>query len=139
MKTSKIGSNQKPSAPKKLRILCLHGYNNTALIMMYQMQNFINTMGDICEFTFIDGPQNVTREAPIKYFIQRGIKPPYKKWMTLKYEPYRTLPDGTKKFQLQKSIVNFDDVIATNLYILEFMNKQDEPFDGICGFSQGMY
>ena len=46
---------QAKTQPRKLRILCLHGYNNTSEIMMFQMQNFINTMSDLCEFTFIDG------------------------------------------------------------------------------------
>ena len=126
-------------APKKLRILCLHGYNNTTDIMMFQMQNFINTLGDLCEFTFLEGPKNATKVPPIKYFVDKGIKPPYKKWMTLKYAPYRSLPDGSTRMALLKSQVNFDDVIETNLYILEFMNRQDEPFDGFAAFSQGVY
>ena len=48
------------TAPKKLRILCLHGWNNTSEIMMFQMQDFINTTSDLCEFVFLDGPRNVT-------------------------------------------------------------------------------
>ena len=82
------------SEPRKLRILCLHGYNNTSEIMMYQMQNFINTMGDLCEFSFIDGDRNA-EEEPIEYFVERGIAPPYKKWMTIQYAPFRKLPDGS--------------------------------------------
>jgi len=57
---------------RKLRILCLHGYNNTREIMMFQMQNFINTFGEICEFDFLDGPRTAT-EKPIPYFVNKGI------------------------------------------------------------------
>ena len=71
------------SNPRKLRILCLHGYNNTGEIMMYQMQNMINTLGDLCEFIFIDGPKNST-EPPLKFFVDRGITPPYKVWLEVR-------------------------------------------------------
>ena len=36
---------------------------------------------------------------------------------------------GLEAYWKPQSIVN----------LLEFINKQDEPFDGICGFSQGVY
>ena len=77
------------SEPRKLRILCLHGYNNTCEIMMYQMQNFINTMSDLVEFSFIEGIRNA-QEQPIKYFVERGITPPFKSWMTTIYKPFRS-------------------------------------------------
>ena len=50
------------------------------------MQNFVNTFGDLCDFIFIDGPIVVTNEAPIKFFVEKGIIPPYKCWMKAKYE-----------------------------------------------------
>lgn len=88
--------------PKKLRILCLHGYNNTSEIMMYQMQNFINTMGELCEFSFIEGPRDA-RDPPIKYFVNKGIVPPYKRWMSMKYQPYRVMPDGSQEVAISKT------------------------------------
>ena len=88
--------------PRKLRILCLHGYNNTSEIMMYQMQNFINTMSDLCEFSYIQGVRNA-QEQPIKYFVERGIAPPYKSWMSMIYKPYRSLPDGTQEVAISKT------------------------------------
>lgn len=57
------------------------------------MQNYINTYGEMCEFTFIDGPMTA-RDKPIKYFVQKGIKPPFRAWAAISTEPYRTLPDG---------------------------------------------
>ena len=124
--------------PKKLRILCLHGYNNNCEIMMYQMQNFINTMSDLCEFTFIEGPRNAT-VPPIKYFVERGIKPPYKRWMTNIYSPYRNLPDGTQEIAISKTQANYENVIESIYYIVDHMNRQEEPYDGFAGFSQGFY
>ena len=52
--------------------------------MMYQMQNFINTMGELCEFSFIEGLRDA-QSAPIKFFVDKGIIPPFKRWMTMKY------------------------------------------------------
>ena len=48
---------------KKLRILCFHGYNNTAEIMEFQMKNFVSTTAALCEYTFIEGA-NLARETP---------------------------------------------------------------------------
>lgn len=124
---------------RKLRILCLHGYNNTAEIMMYQMQNFINTMGELCEFTFLEGLHNCDEAEPIKYFVDKGISPPYKKWMTLKYIPYRTAEDGSQELNISKTQANFHSVIDHVYYIVDYMNRQEEPFDGLAGFSQGVY
>ncbi len=72
----------------------MHGYNTTNEIMLYQMQNFINTMGELCEFRFIEAQVNA-KEPPIKYFVDKGIAPPYKAWMQMKFSPYRTLSDGS--------------------------------------------
>ena len=69
--------------------------------MMYQMQNFINTMNDLCDFSFIEGVRNCS-EKPIKYFVERGISPPFKQWMTIKYLPYRNMADGSQEVAISK-------------------------------------
>ena len=86
------------SVPKKLRILCLHGYNNKGEIMMFQMQNFINTFSDICEFSFLDGPHDVKGQEPISYFVERGIAAPFKHWSDFLHkidEVYKRTADGS--------------------------------------------
>ena len=65
---------------KKLRILCLHGYNNNAAILKFQMRNFIETFGEFVEFGFLDGPFEVLNEKPISTFVEKGITPPYRCW-----------------------------------------------------------
>ena len=103
------------------------------------MQNLINTMGDICKFSFIDGPRDVKTDEPIKYFVDKGITPPYKRWMSMRYHPYRTRPDGQVEPAISKTQANFENVIESVYYIVDYMNRQQEPFDGIAGFSQGVY
>ena len=47
------------------------------------MKNFTQTMGELCEFTFIDGILNCETEKPLEFFIEKGIsQAPFKIWMT---------------------------------------------------------
>lgn len=91
--------------------------------MMYQMQNFVNTFGDICEFVFLDGPMQVTAEPPIKFFVDKGIVPPYKCWMKAKYFSTVQLPDGGTEVTVTKVLPNFNGAMETIYYLAEFMNK----------------
>jgi malonyl CoA-acyl carrier protein transacylase len=34
---------------------------------------------------------------------------------------------------------NFEGAMESIFYLVEYMNRQDEPFDGFAGFSQGIY
>ena len=51
MENTKAKSNK----PKKLRILCLHGFNITAEIYKIQLSNYIKAYEHIAEFVFLDG------------------------------------------------------------------------------------
>ena len=64
---------------KKLRILCLHGFNTTKAIMKFQMANFTQAFDSICEFEFIEAPSDC-KEDPLAFFVKMGINPPYKQW-----------------------------------------------------------
>ena len=89
--------------------------------MMYQMQNFINTMGDLCEFSFIDGVVN-SLEPPIKFFVDRGITPPYKGWMNIRGE-FRIRADGTQERDYDKTLPVFNDAIGSIYYLMEYLNR----------------
>jgi hypothetical protein len=101
----------------------------------------VNTFGDLCEFQFVDGPYPVKPEVekPIKFFVDKGITPPFRSWMTAKHQAFKTLPDGDRVLTITKTIPNFEGVMETIFYLTEYMNRQDEPFDGFAGFSQGIY
>ena len=124
--------------PKKLRILCLHGYNNTIEIMRYQMVNFAKTFDDLCEFTYIQGTWNCIEE-PLYFSVSKGVQPPYKRWFYNKYKFWRTLDDGTLEYWASKAADNFEYQNETLQFLIGFLNIQDEPFDGFIGFSQGVY
>ena len=124
--------------PRKLRILCLHGYNTNIEIMKYQLANFTDTFDSLCEFTFIQGIYE-RPIAPIDFFVQKGVQPPYKSWMYNQYKMLRTLKDGTRESAWSKVTPNYVRSVETIQFIFDFLNIQDEPFDGFIGFSQGVY
>ena len=67
---------------RKLKILCLHGYNNNAETMKYMAEGITGMMKDIAEFHFLDAPfevdsQTVPGEPGL---LKLGFKGPFKKW-----------------------------------------------------------
>ena len=56
-----------------MRILCIHGVNNTSEIFEHQLKNFIKTYEHIAEFVFIDGPY-ACWQKPIRQFAKMGFK-----------------------------------------------------------------
>ena len=56
-----------------MRILCLHGVNNTSEIFKFQLTNFIKSYEHIAEFDFLDGPF-ACWARPMKNFVKMGFK-----------------------------------------------------------------
>ena len=102
------------------------------------MQNFVNTFGDLCSFTFLSGELDVTWELPIQYFVDKGIKPPYKSWYRFPLQKVISRKeDGTMSWNVNRTeSLNFGVTNAIEK-IVKVMKEQDEPFDGIASFSQG--
>ena len=92
-------------------------------------------MDELCEFTFLDGPCDVTREEPIQYFVDRGIYGPYKRWISFHDKVYTILPGSKNRLPVNKTETNMLETTSFHRYILDFMNRQEEPFDGFAGFS----
>ena len=49
---------------RKLRMLCLHGYNTDASVMEYQMRHFRQVFHEVMEFTVVDAPFESNEEPP---------------------------------------------------------------------------
>ena len=79
-----VENTRASTVPKKLRILCFHGYNNSAAILEWHMKNFISTTGHLCEFIFLDGFLEA-REEPVGALVKRGFKPPFRSWFRAKF------------------------------------------------------
>jgi hypothetical protein len=77
------------SKPRKLRILCIHGYNHTSATFRLGIEDtWHRTFGDIAEFTYIEGPE-IAQDPPLKYLLEKGFKKPFRAWANEKdhYRP----------------------------------------------------
>ena len=78
----------------------------------------------------------MTAAEPLQYFVERGIKPPYKRWGRFIHKKVsRRREDGSFEFLASQTERNTEDVIEYLYYIIDFMNRQDEAFDGFATFS----
>ena len=102
----------------KLRVLCLHGYNNNSRIMEFQMKNFISTFGAFIKFEFLEGPLDVKDSEPIEYFVQRGVKPPFRHWLRTDYDSHRDVPDGRIQILINKTNPNTGNGAEAVYYLL---------------------
>lgn len=104
------------------RILCLHGYENSAPILRKQldMSGWLRELPD-CEFVFANAP--FSSELPVSPIVQQFFPDdPKCQW----FEKIEHLDSGVRYRGLSRGL---DHVAAT-------LSDQG-PFDGILGFSQG--
>lgn len=111
---------------RKLRMLCLHGYNTDATVMEYQMRHFRQVFHEVMEFTVINAPFESNDEPPKQ--LKRFLRTPdskFKSWLVFhQKDNQNTSPD---------CVYGLEQVVA---YLAEVMRSQG-PFDGILAFSQG--
>lgn len=50
---------------RKLRVLCLHGYNGNAKVMDHQMRHFKQVFSEVMDFVVVDAPFKC-EDKPIK-------------------------------------------------------------------------
>ena len=88
---------------KKLRILCVHGYNNNPAIMEFMIKDFMHKLGDVAEFdSNIVGPYPSPSD-PIPYFTKRNYSPPFPGWFVV-----HNLAKGTDREYL--SVITQDEI-----------------------------
>lgn len=149
---------------KKLRILCMHGYNITSEIFRMQLSNFIKTYEHIADFVFLEGNYH-SWEKPMKTFVKMGFKdttrlpeanefPPkcvehgvirdapfrYNCWFYWSKDLFKPFKDSTGGKELRPGLTKIDEttygVEQSAKYLLDYLNSQEESFDGFMNFSQ---
>ena len=137
---------------KKLRILCMHGYNITSEIYRMQLQNFIKTYEHIAEFVFLDGNYH-SWQKPMKTFVKMGYKattklddasefPPmcvehgikeetdfrYNCWFYWSKDTFKTFKDSSGGKELRPNLTKLDvacfGLAESANYLLDFLNSQ---------------
>lgn len=117
---------------KKLRVLCLHGYNTNSTVMHYQSRSFRQRYEHLIDFDFIDAPNHCWIE-PIQALLDKGFEPPFKGWYNV-----------GNKFHIAETDDPSTNVTPTISYGAEASVKyiaehirNSLRYDGIMGFSQG--
>ncbi|XP_055928970.1 esterase OVCA2-like isoform X1 [Argiope bruennichi] len=116
------------AAPKKLKILCLHGYRQDAESFKDKIGGFRKTIKSTAELVFVDAPHEIPSESCVSA-IEEGAT-------ELRGGRSWWFCDNTKDFSSKTScndVEGFEESVNT---IAEAFKSQG-PFDGILGFSQG--
>ncbi|KAH7097944.1 FSH1-domain-containing protein [Auriculariales sp. MPI-PUGE-AT-0066] len=114
-----------------MRILALHGYTQNAHILSKRLGAIRKACGKDCEFVFLDGPI-ILSKTDMKMFGTANLE-------ATQIEEEPTDPElipraWWKRADDGNTYRGFDSTIQ---YIRDFLVKQEQPFDGIIGFSQG--
>ena len=104
------------AAARKLRILCFHGYLQDSFVFKTRIAALKRKLKNVATLDFLDGPFEAT---PLERFQvdQNEETPKGKGWWTF---------DGTKSIGYEQAVE----------YVANYM-KQNGPYDGLLGFSQG--
>ncbi|CAI2376030.1 unnamed protein product [Moneuplotes crassus] len=108
------------SEPKKLRILCIHGYYNNAKVLEAQLDYYQTIFKDYIEFVFVEAPHKIPDQEVYDPRVKAKFEGPFYYWI------------GSGKGGLGDN----ETFLESYNFLYEFM-EQNGPFDGIYGFSQG--
>ena len=130
--------------PKKLKILCLHGYNNNAETMNFMAAGVTYMMKDIAEFYYLDGPYQVDplTNPGEPGLLKRGFKGPFNKWFNQPQitPQIRKLMDdyaaNKPPYDDFSEYVAYGGIEKSSNEIVN-LSKKHGPFDGVLSFSQG--
>ena len=116
---------------RKLRVLCLHGYNTDSKVMEYQMRHFRQVFNEVMEFTVVDAPFDCPEEPPkeLKRFLPPVEGARLKSWF--QFHSWRT--EAEQRSSSPDCVFGLEQVVA---FIIDVLKNQG-PFDGVLCFSQG--
>lgn len=118
------------TAPRKLRIMALHGYTSNAFILQRRMGAIRKACKDTADFIYLNGPLRV---EPITAPAQSLDAPENSQSALDPHLPLEEQPRAWWKASDDGKYTHFDETIE---YLNEEIAKQG-PFDGVFGFSQG--
>ncbi|OWZ20451.1 hypothetical protein PHMEG_0005122 [Phytophthora megakarya] len=128
-------------SPKKLRVLCLHGFRTNRQVMESQIKGLRDALGPNAEFVFLNGPFEA--RGPTDEVIERmfGNSAPFYEWWgarSLEKEERDDIEaeEGVPKGATKRWCLEFDDIDQAIEYMDEKLNALGD-FDLAVGFSQG--
>ncbi|KAL5102574.1 hypothetical protein RYX36_006901 [Vicia faba] len=108
-------NQNKNTAARKPRFLCLHGFRTSGEIMKKQIHKWPQNVLDKLDLVFVDAPFPCTGKSDVEGIFD----PPYYEW-----------------FQFNKEFTEYTKFDECLQFIEDYMIKHG-PFDGLLGFSQG--
>lgn len=115
------------AGPRLLRVLCLHGYTQSADTLRVRTGALRKGLKQLCEFTFVDAPHLATADFVAEGGPEGGAARQLAWWNAASDEA-----DGTRPSQ-SRTYVGFDE----SQRFLEGVIEAQGPFDGVLAFSQG--
>lgn len=135
--------------PKKLRILCLHGFRQNASSFKGRTASFVKKLKNIAEFVYIDAPHQlrfIYQEKNTDDVSCTQPKPQCNRKFAWFIDPDSDVDtNGDAGTNWEASGTRFDPrqyerqtggFEKSYVYLKEFVAKEG-PFDGVLGFSQG--
>ncbi|EGZ29992.1 hypothetical protein PHYSODRAFT_469031 [Phytophthora sojae] len=129
------------SSPKKLRVLCLHGFRTNVQVMQSQTRGLREALGPDAEFVFLNGPFEARGRTDRIIERMFGDTAPFYEWWgarSLEKEEREDIEaeEGVPKGTTKRWCLEFDDIDRAIEYMDEKLNELGE-FDLAVGFSQG--
>lgn len=112
---------------EKLKILCLHGCRQDGKIFNQKTGSIRRMLKNICEFTYVTAPHII---KPLDNELSNEINNDDYDYRTWWY-------NGADKTYLSKLSSDIDEGFNESLEFLKQFIKENGPFDGLFGFSQG--
>ncbi|MDN7183325.1 serine hydrolase family protein [Caballeronia sp. SEWSISQ10-4 2] len=98
---------------KKLRVLCLHGYHGSASVLRDQMSALTSVLEPLAEFVFVDAPSRANGDFGWWHAVQ-----------------------DMQGFDADPGVIVYKGWRNTYDWMISLF-KNEGPFDGVFGFSQG--
>ncbi|KAJ7524573.1 hypothetical protein O6H91_17G012100 [Diphasiastrum complanatum] len=99
---------------RRLRLLCLHGVRTSAKILRRQLCKWDDSIHELLDLTYLQAPFPAAGKSEVE-----GVFPPYFEW-----------------FSFNKEFTEYEGLPEAIEYIEQYI-KDNGPFDGLLGFSQG--
>ncbi|XP_014271504.1 esterase OVCA2 [Halyomorpha halys] len=112
---------------EKLKILCLHGCRQDGKIFNQKTGSLRRMLKNICEFTYVTAPHSI---KPLNKELNNEINNDEYDYRTWWY-------NGADKSYLSKLQSEIDEGFDESLQFLKQFIRDNGPFDGLLGFSQG--
>ncbi|KAJ1723061.1 Ovarian cancer-associated protein 2 [Coemansia erecta] len=116
-------SESAATSSSKPKILCLHGFAESAEIFKIRSRNIRTLVGDHAEMVYVDGPLDV---GNLRFTADEFVKPAQNPFTNLAWWWWKTTGKRSELRGLGDTLAKLADVLNTQ-----------GPFDGILGFSQG--